>query len=109
VSKINDFLSRLSEQVTMLGGLAKTARQMAEGLQVVHNSILSALTSFKEECGIVDTVATPITAVVPKEAGRCQAIRPNGEQCKLKVKHDGEFCKYHTSKDVISLVGGDGE
>lgn len=105
VSRINDFLCGLSEQVTALSGLSKTARQLAEGLHVIHNNILSALTQFKEECGIVDTVALPETAViVSKEAGRCQAIRANGEQCKLKRK-DGEFCKYHTSKDVISLVG----
>jgi hypothetical protein len=106
VSRMNDFLSGLSEQVTMLGDLTKTARQMAEGLQIVHNNILSALIHFKEECGIVDTGSdvSRETTLISKEAGRCQAIRSNGEQCKVKGKLFGEFCKYHVSKDVISLV-----
>lgn len=106
VSRINDFLCGLSEQVTALGGLTKTARQLAEGLQVIHNNILSALTHFKEECGIIDDSSDTSRekTVISKEAGRCQAIRSNGEQCKVRGKLFGEFCKYHTCKDIISFT-----
>jgi hypothetical protein len=104
LTDIYSFIDLMNTLTGSLGDCVKMSEQLHKSLRTLHQRFIQEITAFQEKCNITRTQKQTLSVV--KEAGQCQAIKPNGEQCKVKGKQlVGEYCKHHAPKtDVISLL-----
>lgn len=104
LTEIYTFIDLMNTLTGSLGDCVKMSEQLHKSLRTLHQRFIQEITAFQEKCNITRTQKQSLSVV--KEAGQCQAIKPNGEQCKVKGKQlVGEYCKHHAPKtDVISLL-----
>lgn len=104
LTEIYTFIDLINILTGSLGDCVRMSEQLHKSLRTLHQRFIQEITAFQEKCNITRTQKQSLSVV--KEAGQCQAIKPNGEQCKVKGKQlVGEYCKHHAPKtDVISLL-----
>ena len=106
LTEIYSFIDLMNTLSGTLGDCAKMSEQLYKSLRTLHQKFIQEISAFQEKCNVTHTQKQSSSTVIVKETGQCQAIKPNGEQCKVKGKQlVGEYCKHHAPKtDVISLV-----
>jgi len=104
LTEIYSFIDLINIQAGTLGDAVRMSEQLHKSLRTLHQRFIQEITSFQEKCNLTQAHSQKQSPpIVVKEAGQCQAIKANGEQCKVKGK--GEYCKHHAPKsDVISIV-----